>query len=115
MTLFAWAMRAWRTATPVQESPTSGITLTRPKPRVPDEYLGLYTFLEHRYASMVVLTFDQMESLLGHALPAPASTTRGWWTDDAGGADRQADTWTAARRTATPNLTAGTVTFERLP
>lgn len=100
---------------PVHESYPSGVTLSRPKPRVPDEYLPLYAYLEHRYASTVVLTFDQMESLLGHALPAPAGATRDWWTNDADTADRHAYTWTAARRTATPNLTARTVSFERLP
>jgi hypothetical protein len=29
--------------------------------------------------------------------------------------DWHSDAWTEARRTATPNLSAGTVAFERLP
>ena len=32
----------------------------------------------HRYASTVVLTFDQMESLLGFALPEAAHKERAW-------------------------------------
>ena len=43
-------------------------------PQVPREYRVLYTYLEHRYASVVVLTFDQIEALLGLALPTPART-----------------------------------------
>ena len=84
-------------------------------PHVPREFRALYTYLEHRYASVVVLTFDQMEALLGFALPAPASTDRDWWTDAAARTDRHSDAWLGAGRTASPNLPARTVTFERLP
>lgn len=115
MTLFEWAMTRWRTAAPVPEAQPSVAPTPRPKPRVPAEYLSLYTYLEHRYASMVVLTFDQMESLLGCALPESARTERTWWTGEAVPTDRHSDTWTVARRTATPNLLARTVAFERLP
>ncbi len=41
-------------------------------PHVPREYRALYTYLERRYASVVVLTFEQMEALLGFALPCQA-------------------------------------------
>lgn len=82
-------------------------------PRVPAEYLSLYTYLEHRYASTVVLTFDQMEDLLGFALPAPAFTEPDWWTGAAERKNRQSEAWMGAGRTATPNLLARTVTFER--
>ena len=43
-------------------------------------YGPLYQYLEHRYADTVVLTFEQMEDLLGFALPAPARTDSAWWT-----------------------------------
>lgn len=85
-----------------------------PKPRVPGEYLSLYTYLEQRYASKVVLSFGQMEDLLGFALPAAARVERDWWTAAAVRAERHSDAWTAARRTATPNLPAGNVAFDRL-
>ena len=81
-------------------------------PHVPREYWGLYTYLEHRYASVVVLTFEQIEALLGLALPTPARTEREWWTDTAD-TQRQWAAWTEAGRTAAPNLSAGIITFER--
>jgi hypothetical protein len=81
--------------------------------RVPPEYRALHTYLEDRYASIVVLTLEQIEALLGLPLPAPASTERDWWTDGSG-RQPHAAAWTAAGRTAQPNLSARTVTFERL-
>lgn len=113
MRVLEWLSKQWRTAAPVPELP-SPVPVSPPKPRVPAEYLSLYTYLEHRYASNVVLTFEQMESLLGRALPESARTRRDWWTGEAEPTDRHADTWTAARRTAMPNLPARTVAFERL-
>jgi hypothetical protein len=85
------------------------------RPRVRDGYLPLYTYLEHRYASTVVLTFEQIESLLGFALPAAARHDTGWWSSVARNDPRDGDAWTAASRSAMPNLLAGHVTFERLP
>jgi len=46
-----------------------------PKPRsfpVPAEYLSLHKYLENRYADTVVLTFSQIEDLLGFVLPESA-------------------------------------------
>jgi hypothetical protein len=87
--------------------------LARPAPHIPAEYLSLYTYLEHRYASTVVLTFEQMEALLGFALPAPAWTEPEWWTRAAVPTDWHSAAWTGAGRTATPNLAARVVAFER--
>jgi hypothetical protein len=103
----------WRKATALPERRTGGVVLEPPTGRVPAEYLSLYTYLEHRYASVVVLTFEQMEALLGFALPVPACIERDWWTGAAVRTDRHSDAWVAAGRTATPNLCARTVTFER--
>ena len=115
MTLLEWVLTRWRQSTPVPEPRAAAPPIPRQTPPVPAEYLSLYTYLEHRYAATVVLTFDQMESLLGHALPAPARTERDWWTDAAPRTDSHSDAWTVAGRTATPNLPAGNVVFERLP
>ncbi len=104
----------WRKAALPPVFQPAVVAAPQPKAHVPTEYLSLYTYLEHRYASTVVLTFDQMESLMGRSLPAAARTLE-WWTVEALPADRHSDTWTAAHRTATPNLAAGTVAFERLP
>ena len=79
---------------------------------VPPEYRPLHTYLEHRYASVVVLTFEQIEALLGFVLPTPARTEREWWTEIVD-PQRHCSAWTDAGRTAAPNLAAGTVTFER--
>ena len=105
----------WRGAPPVSERPTPIFPIERSTPRVPAEYLSLYTYLEHRYASIVVLTFEQMEALLGFALPASARTERDWWTGAAVETHRQSAAWMGAGRTAIPNLSARTVTFERQP
>ena len=114
MDLRRWISATWRRVTPVSEgisiAPTSG-----PRPRVRDGYLPLYTYLEHRYASIVILTFEQMEALLGFALPEAARLEPAWWTGIAAQGAGDGNAWTAARRTATPNLPARHVRFERLP
>jgi len=111
MTLFEWALARWRTSAPAPQRQASVVPAA---PRVAARYSALYTYLERRYASNVVLTFEQMESLLGFSLPAPAWTEREWWTSPADDTDLHSDAWSAARRTATPNLLARTVAFERL-
>lgn len=108
------SIRAWgRRATPVAQPAGKILPPGRSTLPVPAEYLSLYTYLEHRYASIVVLTFEQMEALLGFTLPASACTEPGWWTTAAVPTHRHSAAWTGAGRTATPNLAAKTVTFER--
>ena len=114
MTLLESVRTWWRGATPVSEGPTPIFTRERHPPRVPAEYQSLHAYLEHRYASSVVLTFEQMEALLGFSLPTHACTQPDWWTGAAVPTSRQSEAWTGAGRTATPNLSARTVTFERL-
>jgi hypothetical protein len=84
-------------------------------PVVGGKYLLLYEYLQNRYADMVVLTFAQIESLLGFALPDQARLNRQWWTNAAPAAPgaHYSDSWILARRVATPNLLAKTVAFER--
>ena len=104
----------WRRVQQVSERPTTVVTpIKRSTPHVPADYVSLYTYLEHRYASILVLAFDQIEALLGFALPASACTEREWWTGAAVHAHRYSAAWVGAGRTATPNLPARTVTFER--
>ena len=79
------------------------------------KYLSLYKYLAGRYADTVVLTFTDIEDLLGFTLPDLARIRLDWWTN-AGSAPRQpghADAWILANRTARPNLLAQTVVFER--
>jgi hypothetical protein len=112
MTLLGSVWTWGRGTTPVSEPPTI-LPVDRSAPPVPAEYLSLYTYLEHRYASIVVLTFEQMEGLLGFALPLPARTEPGWWTGGVVSRHSHSAAWLGAGRTATPNILAKTVTFVR--
>jgi hypothetical protein len=85
------------------------------KPGVPPAYMPLFTYLDRRYAATVVLTFEQIEALLGFAPPSPGFADAAWWTASPGASDRHTAAWTAARRTAAPKLSARIVAFERLP
>lgn len=79
------------------------------------DYLLLYNYLENRYANTVVLTFAQIEDLLGFVLPDQARLHQEWWTDamkNPNAPDHSAS-WILARRTAAPNLAAQIVVFER--
>jgi hypothetical protein len=80
------------------------------------KYPILHKYLHERYADTVVLTFRQIEDLLGFALPAAARTDSAWWTAPAEGgtAPGCSDAWRRARRTAKPNLVAEHVVFERI-
>lgn len=77
------------------------------------EFLSLHDYLVNRYSNVVVLTFGQVEDLLGSPLPATARRDLAWWNAD--GADNLGHTnsWRLANRTAVANLLAQTVTFER--
>ena len=82
----------------------------------------LFDYLEDRYAQTVVLTFQQIEDLLGSGLPEPARQDTGWWLEPQtgvpggtpGATTNATRAWTLAGRTARPNLQAQTVTFERV-
>jgi hypothetical protein len=79
------------------------------------KYGLLYKYLRDRYADRLVLTFGQIEDLLGFALPEAASVERAWWDANPTTEDPQpSKPWTLANRTATVNLPARTVLFERL-
>jgi hypothetical protein len=57
------------------ETPAS----TKPKPFVvPAPYLALHKYLDERYANTVVLTFGEIEDLLGFTLPDLARLQQDW-------------------------------------
>jgi hypothetical protein len=114
MTFFAW--NTARSLRPILGLDRESIMTTpaHSNRRVPREFLPLYEYLEHRYASLVVLTFEQIESLIGFALPEAAVTDVSWWTGESA-ADPQTGAWRVTGRLATPNLLAGNVAFERVP
>lgn len=82
---------------------------------VPAEYLPLHKYLDDRFADTVVLTFGEIEDLLGSALPEPARLEQAWWmnADPDSAPSPQSRSWTQASRTAKPNLQAQIVVFER--
>ena len=84
---------------------------------VPTEYRPLYKYLETRYADAVILTFAQVEDLLGAVLPAAALVDSSWWAgpDASGTPSPQACAWIRAHRIATVNVAARKVTFDRTP
>ena len=79
------------------------------------EYRQLFKYLRDRYANRVVLTFSEIEDLIGFSLPAPARAQRDWWASAGAAAHHsaQSNSWRLARRTATVNLSAQSVMFER--
>jgi len=113
-----WLMLEWlwkRRSSTADPPRIFGEMCTLPSGRMSGPYLLLYTYLDQRYADTLVLTFAQIEDLLGFALPDAARLRREWWTDaaiDAGGSN-YSDAWILAKRTAVPNLPARIVVFAR--
>lgn len=76
---------------------------------------ALHKYLDERYADRVVLTFGQIESLLGFTLPPQALIDPAWWnTATVDGGELLTDAWRLANRTAAPNILARNVVFERI-
>ena len=103
-----------------------GATVYRPREREAEtprpqgrtmtgKYVLLYKYLENRYAGTVVLTFSEIEDLLGFSLPDQARLRQEWWTaaEAKAAGSNYSDSWILARRTAKPNLVAQNVVFER--
>lgn len=76
----------------------------------------MYRYLDNRFADTVVLTFAQVEALLCFALPDLARLRVDWWASPEADAipSPQSRSWIEASRTATPNLRAQSVKFERV-
>ncbi len=79
------------------------------------DFQPLFAYLKNRFADTVVLTFAQIEDLLGHPLPPPARAEQTWWAnaDTSGRSSTQARSWLRADRIATANLPARIVSFVR--
>lgn len=79
------------------------------------EYRLLYAYLRDRFADRIVLTFQEIQDLVGFPLPASARTESDWWNarDAAGQCSGQSDAWTAAHRVAVVNLVGMRVEFSR--
>jgi hypothetical protein len=106
-------LRRFRPAPRAPEVPTA-VVPRRTGRRVDGKYMLLNEYLENRFANTVVLTFGQIEDLVGSVLPEVARTDKTWWTaDPAAGGPRHGQAWTLAGMTAKPNLLARNVIFER--
>jgi hypothetical protein len=79
------------------------------------EYQPLHKYLQDRFADRIVLTFGEIEDLIGFKLPDLARQQADWWVTADPTAPRSAiaDAWTLASRTATINMGAQSVVFER--
>ena len=79
------------------------------------EYRSLHKYLDDRFANTVVLTFAEIEDILGLKLPDLARLEQKWWADTSpdSAPSVQSRSWTQASRTAVANLMAQTVVFER--
>jgi hypothetical protein len=89
--------------------------LVRDNRPVAGEYELLHKYLRDRYSDRVVLTFGELEDLLGFSLPALARVHVAWWDggDFVSAPSTQSFAWRLAGRTATVNLPAQSVVFER--
>ena len=81
-------------------------------PHIPPEYWTLYAYLEHRYAAVVVLTFELIEPSSDSLCRRQQEPQHEWWTTTVE-TRRHSVAWTEAGRTEAPSLAAGIVTFER--
>jgi hypothetical protein len=107
---------AYRERARVERARPEPVEIPKPHSRpMVGKYVLLYKYLENRYANTVVLTFAQIEDLLGFELPEQARFYPEWWSGAEGTAARPhySDSWILASRTAVPNLPARIVTFER--
>jgi hypothetical protein len=79
------------------------------------EYLALHVYLRDRFADRVILTFSQIEDLLGFALPSAARLEPDWWREPHDGLapTTQAEAWRTASRTAEANMPGSSIMFER--
>jgi hypothetical protein len=77
------------------------------------KYDPLHEHLSGLTAESVDMTFAEVESVLGFALPPSAREYREWWANAETKQHPHSQAWTLAGRKATPNLTAETVRFEK--
>jgi len=85
------------------------------RPPIIGPYHLLHVYLRDRFANRVVLTFSEIEDLLGFRLPEAARLDRTWWDTEANG-DRsaQSNAWILANRTASVSMSAQRVVFDRI-
>ena len=102
--MFDWLRR--RALTTAAASPRIAPRILHDRYPSAGEYERLHAYLRDRYANRVVLTFAEIEDLLGLPLPGLARDDLAWWDggDFDGAPSTQSLAWTLAGRTATVNL-----------
>jgi hypothetical protein len=108
-------LRWWTRRLIARSSPVEAPAPVRRVRAYHGEYLALHVYLRDRFAESVILTFSQVEDLLGFALPAAARVEPEWWREPADGvaATTQAEAWQLASRSAVVNMAASCILFER--
>ena len=111
--MFGWMRRRARAS--IRQPGTAVTVVSTEPPVMSGKYTALFDYLNGRYAERVVLTFGQIEDLLGFSLPDMARLSPLWWTipDPTAARPRFSDSWILAHRTAQPNLLTLTVIFDR--
>lgn len=89
--------------------------LPKPAAALTGDYRPLHKYLHDRYADTIVMTFGEIEDLIGFSLPDAARVEPAWWASEVvnGVASPQSLSWSKADRAATPRLLAQVVVFER--
>jgi hypothetical protein len=89
------------------------MAMTPPPPHL-GKYQRLHEYLRDRFANRVVLTFAEIEDLMGSSLPDAARSDVRWWEVPAAAlASEHSNAWTFANRHAEVNFPAGRVVFDR--
>ncbi|MER1999519.1 MAG: hypothetical protein ABS882_07070, partial [Lysinibacillus sp.] len=73
------------------------------------KYEPLYKFLESKESNRLIMTFKEVEEVLGFTLPESASKYMAWW--DGSSQHTQAYSWTRAGFKANPSLKEKKVEF----
>ena len=110
MSMWNWIKRRELIARNISDAPSAERDMgTAPgRVKVHSKYAPLHEYLANRFADSVVLTFGQLEDLLGSALPDSARVQHEWWTStDRDSASHRVQTpgsWPAGlpRRTSWP-------------
>ena len=77
------------------------------------KYFPLFSRLQQAAGEPVMLTFAQIEELLGSSLPGSARARAGWWSNRGQGAVQAAAWMGAGYHVADVDLTAETIRFEK--
>ena len=79
-----------------------------------NKYQPLEKFLENKATPRVYLSFDDIESIIGEALPASARKHRAWWSNNPNNSVITSAWLAAGFKSSEVNLEGETVVFRKL-